>query len=65
MKICPIGAELFHADGQKDMTKLTVVFPSFFNTPKRITERILRYHSIIHGRTWWHNPQDDNLSTLP
>jgi len=24
MKIRPVGAELFHADGQTDMTKLTV-----------------------------------------
>jgi hypothetical protein len=22
MKICPVGAELFHADGQTDMTEL-------------------------------------------
>jgi hypothetical protein len=37
LKICPVGAELFHADGQMDrqtdMTKLTVVFHSFVNMP--------------------------------
>jgi hypothetical protein len=27
-------AELFHADGQKDMTKLIVAFLSFANAPK-------------------------------
>ena len=29
MKIRPVGAELFHADGQKEMTKLIVVFRNF------------------------------------
>jgi hypothetical protein len=26
MKICPVGAELFHEDGQTDMAELTVAF---------------------------------------
>jgi len=38
MKICPVGAELFYADGwidgQTDMTKLIVAFCNFANTPK-------------------------------
>jgi len=34
MKILPLGAELFHADGQTDMTKLTVVLRNFANAPK-------------------------------
>ena len=29
MKIHPVGAELFHADGQTDMMKLTVAFCNF------------------------------------
>jgi len=29
MKIGPIGAELFHADGRADMTKLIVPFRNF------------------------------------
>ena len=33
MKICPVRAELFHADGQKNM-KLIVTFHSFANAPK-------------------------------
>ena len=33
MKICIVGAELFHADRQTDMTKLTVVFHNFANAP--------------------------------
>ena len=34
MKISPVGAELFHADGRTDMTKLTVAFRNFANAPK-------------------------------
>ena len=39
MKIRPVSAELFHADGridgQTDMTKLIVVFHNFANAPKK------------------------------
>jgi hypothetical protein len=39
MKICPVGAELFHADvqtdGQTDMTKLTVALPNFAKAHKK------------------------------
>ena len=39
MKIRPVGAELFHADGRMDgrtdMTKLTVAFRNFANVPKK------------------------------
>jgi hypothetical protein len=38
INICPVGAELFRADGQTDrqtdMTKLIVVFRNFSNAPK-------------------------------
>ena len=34
MKIRPVGAELFHADGRTDMTGLTVAFRNFVNAPK-------------------------------
>ena len=34
MKIRPVGAELFHADGQTDMTKLIVAFRNFTKAPK-------------------------------
>jgi len=39
MNICPVGAELLHADRQTqtdrqtDMTKLTVIFCTFMNVP--------------------------------
>jgi hypothetical protein len=40
MESPPVGAELFHADKQKDMTKLIVVFRNFANAPK--SEKELR-----------------------
>jgi hypothetical protein len=36
--ICPMGAEMFHMDGQTDMTKLTVAFHNFANMPKNWTK---------------------------
>jgi hypothetical protein len=33
MKIIPVVAELFHADGQTHMTKLTVAFRNFVIAP--------------------------------
>jgi hypothetical protein len=33
MKIRPLWAELFHADGRTEMTKLIVVFRNFANSP--------------------------------
>jgi len=35
MKIRPVEAKLFHADGRTDMTKLTVTFWNFANAPKK------------------------------
>jgi len=34
MNIRPVGAELFHAGGRTDRTKLTVPFHNFANAPK-------------------------------
>jgi hypothetical protein len=34
MKIRSAEAELFHADGQTDYTKLVVIFRNFANAPK-------------------------------
>ena len=34
IKIHPVRAELFHADGRTDMTKLTIAFRNFANAPK-------------------------------
>ena len=35
MKIRPVGAEFFHAEGQTDMTKLLITFRNFANAPKK------------------------------
>jgi hypothetical protein len=35
MEIHPMGAELFHADRQKDTTRLTVAFRNFANAPTK------------------------------
>jgi hypothetical protein len=41
MKICPLGAELFPADGrmdgQRDMTNVIVAFRNFANAPKNMS----------------------------
>jgi hypothetical protein len=37
MKIRLVGAELFHADGQRDMAKLMVAFRNFANAPKNLS----------------------------
>jgi hypothetical protein len=37
MKIRPVRAELFHADGQTDMTKLVVAIRNFAKVPKKET----------------------------
>jgi hypothetical protein len=34
MKIHPVGAMLFNANGREDMTKLTAAFRNFVNAPK-------------------------------
>ena len=34
IKIRPLWYELFHADGQTDMTKVIVAFRNFANAPK-------------------------------
>jgi hypothetical protein len=41
MKISPVGAELFHADRQTGITKLTVAVHNFANVPKKIHITIL------------------------
>jgi hypothetical protein len=38
MKIRPMGAQLFHADGRTDMTKLMVAFRNFANASKNEVE---------------------------
>ena len=39
----PVGAELFHADGQTDKMKLIVAFHNFADTPKNVTQCFMIY----------------------
>jgi len=50
MKILPVGAELFHADGRTDMTKLIVAFRDIANVSKK--EQWTDFaHQGAHGRS--------------
>jgi hypothetical protein len=48
MKIRPVGAELFHEDGQTDMTKLIVAFRNFRSKTRRIKVLpcVIKHHSF-------------------
>jgi hypothetical protein len=35
MKMCPVGRELFCADGRTDMTNIIVTLRNFANVPKK------------------------------
>jgi hypothetical protein len=59
IKIRPVGAELFHADGQTDMTKLRAVFRSFVNAPNKlvivISYVVCANHVICtYPASWWY-----------
>ena len=47
MKIRPVGAELSHADGRTDMTKLTIAFRNYVNALKKILRFPTKYTSQI------------------
>ena len=50
MKICPVGAKLFHVDRCTDMTKLTVVFHNFANTPKIMINLLKTKRNLLYIR---------------
>jgi hypothetical protein len=54
MKIRPVGAEMFHAGGQTDMTKLIVTFHNFANSPKK-KQRTVRKGKIYYRQGTSHN----------
>jgi len=47
IKIRPMGAELFPADGQTDMQKLIIALRSFANAPKAIINNNARASSGV------------------
>ena len=50
MKIRPIGAQLFHADGRTDMTKLTAAIGNFVNASKISLQ--LSVWQVTYLRIW-------------
>jgi len=57
MNIRPVGAELFHADGQTDrwtdMTKLIVAFRNFANAPNTEPCRLTYLYSACWRWFYW------------
>ena len=55
MKIGPVGAELFRADGRTekwiDMTKLTVAFRNFSNAPENQNIHMYKQPAPSSGRS--------------
>jgi hypothetical protein len=49
MKICSVGAELFHANGQTDMTMVLVTSRNFPDNPKRV---IISLNIFIMDAQW-------------
>jgi hypothetical protein len=49
MKIPPVEAKLFHADGGEDMTKLIVAFGNFVNAPKSV--KLQLHATSVNGIT--------------
>jgi len=50
MKIRPVEAELFHADGQTDMTKLTDAVRNFAKAPENFSQAATRTNRGNHFR---------------
>jgi len=47
MKICPVGAELFHANKHTDMTKLVVTFCAFADTSLNLLHKSLTQTGMV------------------
>jgi hypothetical protein len=58
MKMRPVGAELFHADGQTDTMKLTDAFRNFTNAPKSDTRHWLPVLPASQPKTAWPTKQN-------
>jgi hypothetical protein len=57
MKNRPVGADLFHAEGRRDMTKLIVALSNFANAPN---------NWVIFGKSFvWSTPEMSGKKLLP
>jgi len=51
MKLCPVGAEMFHADGWPDMMKITVALCNVANAPnngRKWNNSVIQNQNINH-----------------
>jgi hypothetical protein len=60
IKIRPLGAEMFHADGQTDKTKLTVDFRNANASKNRIFEQKLQWKKCGDIQFYIHNILSDD-----
>jgi hypothetical protein len=58
MKIRPVGAEVFHANGQIDMTKLIAAFRNFANAPKMVGRVFIpqNMNAVFNSQSLQHEP---------
>jgi len=67
VQIRPVGAELFHADGRMDMTKLIVAFCNFAYTPKNVYNLNVCHprcvSTICNNKTIHHYPTFDCIKS--
>ena len=65
MKVCPFGAELFHAGGRTVMRRPMAVFRDFANTPKNgMIYEGLGTRLCLHTYTHTHTHTHTNMSTF-
>jgi hypothetical protein len=63
IKIRPVGAKLFHADGQTDMTKLIFAFRNFVKAPKNYIKSHynIKYNSFIPLKYHYSSSQPSSI----
>jgi hypothetical protein len=64
IKIRPVRAELFRADGQIDMTKLTVAFVNFANAHKSDWTCLYMTIQVKCDEVWYNNSHDSDHAGL-
>jgi hypothetical protein len=64
MNIRPVGTELFHADGQTDMTELIITFRNFASAPKQQRQTYALIVTIPQRKTTEFCHSSRNISAL-